>query len=430
MAFRSAPAVPLSAKALPWRSLALAVPVALLFAGCATPPPRTQPSYPPVYQSVRPENLPPDSTFSPNASPVLAAEVNRLPQGARTKTATRPAAKPAPAKPATSASAIPAPAVPAAQPAPARPAPKATVPQSWRLSLEPGHRRATLNGVQVWLLDPAVPLPPKKKGGAMRSAATEKDILHTIGPIINAPTNAPPRRTRPLRVFLDPGHGGDDSGAVSGNRKESAIALDIARRLAALLRKAGCEVRISRRSDAVRIPLEERPAMAAKWRADLFVSIHLNASANALACGVETYALPPAGSLSTEAAMRKSTLAERTAAKVSVRGNAHDDDNIRLAWCVHRSLVAATGRTDRGVRRARFVVLREATVPAILVEVGFLSNTSDSNALAKPAGREQTAVGISRGILDWSENRMLPNIAAASKPAPKPAPAAPAPAKP
>ena len=362
----------------------------MLFAGCTSPvespPPRT---YPTVFRSVRPEGLPPAYTFSATNSAVLAADVNRA--------VARPGARSAPSRPA----------APALQPSPP-PIPTGPVSAEWKLALTLGQRKASLNGVQLWLSEPAVATKPKKKGEKPRITVSETDQRYTIAPLLYAPTNAYITAPRPVRVFIDPGHGGEDSGAMYGKRKESAIALDIARRLASLLKRAGYTVKISRNNDSEKLSLEDRPARAAAWHADIFVSIHLNSGPSA-AHGIETYAIPPVGQLSTEAATRGTVSAsDRAAARKAEYGNQHDADNIRLAWCVHRRLVAASGRADRGIRRARFVVLREATMPAVLVEVGFITNPTESNDIASSTGREKIAVGLCRGIMDFAAGHISP----------------------
>ncbi len=363
----------------------------MVLGGCTSPvepspPPRT---YPTVFRSVRPEGLPPAYTFSATNSAVLAADVNR--------TAVRPGARPSAGRPA----------APALQPSPP-PIPTGPVSAEWKLALTLGQRKASLNGVQLWLSEPAVATKPKKKGEKPRITVSETDQRYTIAPLLYAPTNAYVTAPRPVRVFIDPGHGGEDSGAVYGKRKESAIALDIARRLASLLKRAGYTVKISRNNDSEKLSLEDRPALAAAWHADIFVSIHLNSGPSA-AHGVETYAIPPVGQLSTEAATRGTVSAsDRAAARKAEYGNQHDADNIRLAWCVHRRVVAASGRADRGIRRARFVVLREATMPAVLVEVGFITNPTESNDIASSTGREKIAVGLCRGIMDFAAGHISP----------------------
>ena len=350
--------------------------LAALLSGCAssTVAPESV-AMPEVYRSVRPDNLPPDYTYQ--------AFSNRV---ART---------PLPPKKTL------------------RTTPEGPVSKEWKVQLTLGQRKALVNGVELWLCEPAVAaknaMPAKGakgKGPAIIAGETDRNL--TLGPLLHAPTNAYVRTARPPRIMIDPGHGGLDSGATRGKTRESTIALDIARRLSSYLALSGFEVRITRPNDKTAVALEERCLQATSWPADLFVSIHLN-SGPAAAAGIETYAIPPAGQLSTENATRGTvTAADREAAKKIEAGNAHDADNIRLAWCIHRRLAAATGRKDRGIRRARFVVLRESTVPAVLVEVGFLSNESDAAFLTTVSGREKAAIGLCRGIMDFCAGHISP----------------------
>ena len=354
---------------------------------------------PEVFRSKRPADLPPDFTYH--------VATNRA------------ARAPVPAKKTLQAT------------------PEGPISKEWDVKLELGHRRAVVNGVELWLCEPAVVAKPTREGSGGKPAKGAKakprvvpaasDRVHTLGPLLHAPTNAYVR-TRPPRILIDPGHGGADPGTHRGKARESVLVLDIARRLSSYLARSGYEVRITRPDDKSSLSLEERSQQAAAWPADLFVSIHLNSGPSA-ANGVETYAIPPAGQLSTEAAQRGSvSAADREAARKAELGNQHDADNIRLAWCVHRRLVAATGRKDRGIRRARFAVLREAPVPAVLVEVGFLSNDADAGFLTTVLGREKAAIGLCRGIMDFCAGHVAPNhpalpIGTDSGPAAVPAPA-------
>jgi len=106
-------------------------------------------------------------------------------------------------------------------------------------------------------------------------------------------------------------------------------------------------------------------------------------------------------------------------------GNARNAENLRLAFCVQRRLLRTTDLADRGLKRARFQVLRDASAPAILVEAGFLSNSADAAFLAKPAGRERVARGIYQGIIDYALGQIAPGY-----PAPKAFDKPPATAKP
>ena len=372
------------------RAILLAVAFSMLLSGCASSgvprrrrmaaPPEPEPEIPPVYRSVRPDGLPPDDTYRPFTNRAVRAFA------------------PAPA-------AAPLPLPEAAVSAPAGP-----VSKDWRVQLSLGQRRASVNGVELWLCEPAVVDRSVRtaKGAKPKLAPGPTDRRLTLGPLMGAPTNAFVRAPRPPRIMIDPGHGGSDPGTTAGNLRESAIAMDIAKRLGTYLARSGYDVRLTRPGDKSYVALEQRCRLASAWPADLFVSIHLNSGPSA-AHGIETYAIPPAGQLSTEAATRKTVSpAARAAAARPEPGNRNDRNNIRLAWCIHRRLLAATQRSDRGIRRARYTVLRESTVPAVLVEVGFLSNAGDAAFYATASGRDKAAVGLCRGIMDFCAGHIAP----------------------
>lgn len=365
---------------------AAAAAAAILFAGCASTPPATEGE-------------------APVAPPPGEAEA---------------AAEPAPAAPAPAPEEAPAPA-----PAPS-PAPKG---KPWRFSYTAGSQLAKADGVLLYLGRAAAFDRKTRKAGP-----SELDRKSTVAPLLQA-RNKPLVSGRPLRVCLDPGHGGQDAGARSadGRTLEKTIALDIAQRVARLLRKDGVEVFFTRPDDRTFLPLPDRPALARAKKADLFVSVHLNANASASARGVETYVFPARGMEST------SFDASRGASDESRQwwpGNGNDWGNVQLGFCIQRRLVAASGLPDRGLRRARFVVVREARVPAALVECGFLTNPRDLALLRSENGREKIARGIYEGIFDFAYGTMEPGLPAhvpgppvvvRAAPASAAAPAAPAP---
>lgn len=199
------------------------------------------------------------------------------------------------------------------------------------------------------------------------------------------------------RIVLDPGHGGKDPGKQNTalGYDEKAATLDTALRLKLLLEKRGFEVILTREKD-VFVELPDRPAAANKLKADLFVSLHYNggAAGDATSAGIETYCLTPAGQFSTNKATGK--------ADISVEpGNRFDNFNLLLAWNVHRSVLKATGADDRGVRRARFAVLRTLNCPGILVEGGFISSRAEGAQIANAAYRQKLAEAISEGLIAY-----------------------------
>jgi N-acetylmuramoyl-L-alanine amidase len=239
-------------------------------------------------------------------------------------------------------------------------------------------------------------------------------------------------------IILDAGHGGADNGALSTrDGMEKTYTLDMAMRLEKLFRQRNFPVVLSRRTDEF-VPLEERARFGDRYRDFLFVSLHFN-SAQQSARGLETYCETPRGASSTssEGAIRQSDYQK-------VPGNDNDALNALLGHEIHSQIVKLNpGDTeaDRGLKRARFVVLKENTLPAVLVEGGFLTNRLESAAIDQPAYRQKLAEAIAQGVDNFlRETGTLPaaskaNTSPAPAPvvAPTPAPAAapvPAPVRP
>ena len=294
-------------------------------------------------------------------------------------------------------------AVPAATNAPAaKPAP-APKPEPWTFSFKNGSQAARADGVLVYLGRPA-----KTDWKQRKAVPSDLDRKSTIAPLEQA-RSQPLASGRPIRVCLDPGHGGQDAGALSrdGRTVEKTLSLDIARRVARMLRQDGFEVSFTRPDDRTFVPLPDRPALARAKNADLFVSIHLNANTSTAPRGVETYVFPARGMESTTWDLARGASDE---SKQWWPGNGADWGNVQLGFCIQRRLVAASGLPDRGLRRARFVVIREARVPAALVECGFLTNPRDLAVLRSEKGRENVARGIYEGIFDFAYGTMAPGL--------------------
>ena len=145
--------------------------------------------------------------------------------------------------------------------------------------------------------------------------------------------------------------------------------------------------------------------MAAKWKADIFVSIHINASGEGetSACGLETFILPPAGTSSTYAGTPSWTVQA---------GNGNDVRNMQLGFAIQRRALKTSRLADRGLRRARFAVLREARMPAALVECGFITSARDRKILGSVEGRDRLARGIYQGICDYAFGTLAPGLPA------------------
>ena len=171
----------------------------------------------------------------------------------------------------------------------------------------------------------------------------------------------------------------------------------------------GFEVVPTRRDGATDQTLEERAAKARRGKADAFVSIHFNTNpGSASARGLETYVFPARGMESTSYSGRRPS----PESSVAWRGLAGNEGSVQLGFCIQRRLLAATKLPDRGLRRARFVVLREASQPAALVECGFLSSPADLAFVRSEAGRDALARGLYEGICDFAFGTMAPGLPA------------------
>ena len=278
---------------------------------------------------------------------------------------------------------------------PAPTPPRAKLPKKdLQVKLTQGTRTATIDNTRIYLLRNA-----EYDNKAKKAIPSASDAKKTIAPLLTAHTQ-PLIQGRPMRVFIDPGHGGSDPGAASadGRHKESRLVLDIARLLEKKLEKAGFETRLSRTDHLRTQVLEERTLKANNWKADLFISIHLNANPSPEAHGIETYVLTPAGEFSTMDEKGPST---RTAPAAET-GNANDTRNAQFGFAIHRRLVTATKLHDRGLRRARFAVLRGAKMPAVLVECGFLTSKRNLWFLTSKDGQEKIATALFEGICDYA----------------------------
>ena len=195
-------------------------------------------------------------------------------------------------------------------------------------------------------------------------------------------------------VILDPGHGGHDKGAESRYELEKNFALDVARSVRNELQKAGVIVLMTRNSD-VFVELHDRAAIANAKQNAIFVSLHFNASPNLAAEGLEIFCITPRGSPSTE----YDELLVRD--MVKEYGNENELQSFTLANAIYQSLHGSLKMTDRGVKRARFAVLRLLKMPSVLVEGGFLSNPTDARLIATKDWRNTYAKAIATGILEY-----------------------------
>lgn len=211
-------------------------------------------------------------------------------------------------------------------------------------------------------------------------------------------------------IVIDPGHGGKDPGAVYNGLKEKDIVLEISKYLYEYL-KADSDLNIHLTRDRdIFIPLEERTAIANKLKADIFVSIHANAAKNKAATGLETFVFNVTND---RAALEVAALENQATTKSisDLQGILKDilkysklEESVSLAGSVQSCLVKnvkATSKQNLGVKQAPFYVLVGATMPAILVETGFLSNNDDASKLKSSAYRKKVAKGIYDGIKEY-----------------------------
>lgn len=210
------------------------------------------------------------------------------------------------------------------------------------------------------------------------------------------------------RIVIDPGHGGHDPGAKGRGVNEAELVLDVALRLEKLLQKAGVEVILTRRTDDF-VPLQERAAIANREGADLFLSIHANASPNGSARGIETYFLnfannPNAAQVAARenaaSALSMGTLPDVVKA---IALNNKVDESRDFAGHVQHAMIDRLRTTnksvkDLGVKQAPFIVLLGATMPSVLAEISFVTNPQEARLLKGNAYRQKIAEALFNAI--------------------------------
>ena len=249
-----------------------------------------------------------------------------------------------------------------------------------------GRRKFDVNGTAIWL---NAPPDGSVTSGDWRLAATDLDLL--LLSVLPKAEGA----LKPVRVMLDPGHGGEDDGASSKDPaiKEKDLTLAIALKLGAHLTAAGLQVLYTRTNDTA-LTLDERSVQARRSKADLFVSVHANYAAKPEAAGVETYALTPCGYAGT---------AEGSRVPGWQIGNRFDFHNTLLGFSIHSKLAVQAQTTDRGLRRQSFSVLREASCPAVLLEIGFLSNRAEALKMLDETWQEKCVAAVTEGVLSYAK---------------------------
>jgi len=263
-----------------------------------------------------------------------------------------------------------------------------------------------------------IPVPPPPADSAVSAAPA------AIPPPVESPRVAALQpatiRKHPVRVMIDPGHGGKDPGAIGPTGlKEKDVVLEIGRKIREKLSRSGeFDVRMTRDED-VFIPLEERTAMANKGRADIFVSLHINASRNQRAEGFSTYVLSRGASNreDLELAARENGVPIRKFQGVKfiiddMFTGARKNESLRLAKTVNDAVVRHVstrypGVHTLGLKQAPFYVLVGARMTAVLVEASFISNAREESRLRDPSCLDGIADGVVEAIRYYGQNGIL-----------------------
>lgn len=306
------------------------------------------------------------------------------------------------------AAVTPAPVAPApAVVAPVAPVPVASVPVR-------AARRASSPAIPT-----PVPAPVREPVPSTATAELDADVALT------APVPSEPAANRDgsfslarqlglgiSRIVIDPGHGGHDPGTLTSGSNEAKLVLDVALRLEKLLAKEpGLDVVLTRRTD-VFIPLEQRTAIANREGADLFLSIHANASRDPNARGLETYFLSFASNPEAEAVAARENAASANdmhnlpSIVRAIALNNKLDESRDLAGTVQQTLATRLAKSNpgvrsRGVKKAPFVVLIGAGMPSVLAEIGFITNKQEVALIKTPAYRQKIAEALHAAVLQY-----------------------------
>jgi len=294
------------------------------------------------------------------------------------------------------------------------PQPKPTKPQFLKgpygtLELFKDDRKIEIDGYRVWL---SLPIRSASKG--LYISKVDADLL--LAPVLRPEEVVPRKKVK--GVVIDAGHGGADRGARSSNGyTEKQAALFTALELKKLYEKDGINVVMTRSRD-VFVELRDRARIANKYPDHIFISIHYNSVYVKSANGIETFSMTP------RSVVRRSDYTKYD-------GNRHDLHNTLLMNFIHEELMTYhTERGDRGLKRARFQVLREVKIPAVLVEGGFMSHYIDARLIRSESYKKKVASAIYRATKRYIEVMNSPKLPARAglikksqppeKPEPKP----------
>ncbi len=227
---------------------------------------------------------------------------------------------------------------------------------------------------------------PVIENGGMAMISTV-DLAKLVDPVVR-----PSYIRKPIvfnTVVIDAGHGAHDTGAKGPFGREKDYALDMALRLEKELQARGFKTKLTRRDD-IFLTLGQRVEIANREKDAIFISMHFNSSGAQNANGIETYALAPQGTSSTDGSSPWNSL---------LTGNVRDAENIALATAVHAHVISELKPVDRGIKRARFNVLRGINKPAILFEGGFVTNPAEAKLINDPEHRQRIAVAVADAVV-------------------------------
>ena len=249
-----------------------------------------------------------------------------------------------------------------------------------------------------------------------------KFILLLLLLLMVVPAMAQKNGKKPFTVVIDAGHGGVDPGALGKKSQEKHINQSVSQMLAELIKEEYPEVKIIfTRTTDVKIPLARRADIANKANANLFISIHSNASKNKNAHGCQTFTLGSGSDAEAKAAAmyENEVILSEDNFQETYKGfdprssesyiifelmRSHDMElSVKLAEMVQSGMVENTKLFDRGVSSAGFLVLHRTVMPSILVELGFISNTKDEEVIASKEGQKKLAKGIFNGFAKYYE---------------------------
>ncbi|MGB0154018.1 MAG: N-acetylmuramoyl-L-alanine amidase family protein [Verrucomicrobiales bacterium] len=249
---------------------------------------------------------------------------------------------------------------------------------TWKI----GSQSIYVNNIKFNLSFPVI----ESGGKAMLSTV---DLAKLVDPVVR-----PSYIKKPITfdtVIIDAGHGAHDSGAQGIYGYEKDYALDMALRLEKALQSRGFKTVMTRNTDTF-LTLGQRVDIANRTRNAIFISLHFNSSGSSTGQGIETYALAPQGTRSTNGGSPWSS---------PLSGNVRDAENIALATSVHAHVIQKLRPIDRGIKRARFNVLRGINKPAILFEGGFVTNPTESKQIHDPAHRQLIADSVADAVVKF-----------------------------